>query len=315
MEQEIKFIFTPGCNYLTPEDSAAFERMLAPGDFDSSAIKDKALDVQYGSLPAQKLDVYYPNEGAAPYPLIFFVHGGGWILGDKRSDAIKCVIGGALRRGFAVASVDYRLAPETKFPENLYDIKTAVRWARANAEQYRFDAERFGIAGDSAGGYFALMMATTGDNPALEGEKYGWQGMSSAVQAACDYYGPVDMTCDWDKYYIQSGIKCLPTKIEGQPSMEEQEFCCQSAPSLAPLVCPTSYVHKNMPPVLILHGIDDSLVPYQHSEMMARRINEVCGEGRAELLLYEGRNHSDREFLCDESSEVAAEFFAKIFNR
>ena len=315
MQQEIRFIFEPGVTYLTPEDSNAFARMIAPGDFDHSHIRKKKLDIQYGTLPEQKLDVFYPEAGQAPYPLIFYVHGGGWILGNRHSSAIECVIGGCLDRGYAVATVDYRLAPETKFPENFYDVKTAVRWARANAAAYDFDPERFGMAGDSAGGYFTLLAAAAGNVPALEGEQYGWPGVSSAIQAAVDYYGPVDMTKTWGSYYAQSGVKCMPSRVEGQPSMEEQEFCNESAPSLAPLVCPDNYIHKDMPPVLLLHGKDDAVVPYQHSVIMAEKMDRICGPGRAELVIYPGRDHSDKDFLCRESSLVAAEFFARVFDR
>ena len=314
MEEQIKYVFIPGVNYVTPEDSGALERMIMPGDFDHSLVSRKKLDVQYGTLEQQKLDVYYPEEGSGPFPVIFYVHGGGWVMGDKHSGAINCIIS-AVKSGYVVVSVDYRLAPETKFPENFYDIKTAVRWARANAKEYGFDPDKFAMTGDSAGGYFTLMAAVCGSNPAMEGEKYGYPGVSSEIQAACDYYGPVDMTCEWDVYYKDSGVKCMPSKVEGQPSFEEQEFCSVSAPSLAPLICPDSYVHKDMPPVLILHGHEDAVVPYQHSVRMAERIKEVCGEDRVELIIYPERNHSDRDFLCDESAKVAIEFFDRVFGR
>ena len=312
--QQVKYVLEPGVNYITPEDSKALERMIMPGDFDQQQVKRKELDINYGTLPQQKLDVYYPDNGQGPYPVIFYIHGGGWILGDKHSGAINCIIS-ALESGYVVISVDYRLAPETKFPENFYDIKTAVRWARANAEKYDFDPEKFAMVGDSAGGYFTLMAAVCGDNPAMEGEKYGYAGVSSAIQAACDYYGPVDMTCEWSEYYKESQVKCMPTKVEGQPSFEEQEFCCVSAPSLAPLVCPDSYVHKDMPPVLILHGHDDGVVPYQHSVKMADKIKKVCGEDRVKLIIYPERNHSDKDFLCPQSAKVVVEFFDKVFKK
>jgi acetyl esterase/lipase len=273
------------------------------------------MDIKYGPLEEQKLDVYYPEEGEGPFPVIFYVHGGGWVIGDKSCGAIKC-ISHALTKGYVLISVDYRLAPNTKFPENFYDIKTAIRWARANAAEYGFDPDKFAMAGDSAGGYFTLMAAVCGDNPAMEGEKYGYPGVSSAIQAACDYYGPVDMTVYWDEaYYKQSGVPCLPMRIEGQPTFEEQEFGCFSAPNLAPFVCPDTYVHKDMPPVLILHGYEDAVVPYQNSVKMADKIKAVCGEDRVELHIYKGRNHSDAAFLCDESADQAVEFFDRVFGR
>lgn len=309
-----EYEFDPGCRYYGPEDiGEARARFALPGLLDPATIPDRVTDIRYGALETQLLDLYYPDAGEGPFPVIFYVHGGGWILGGRRDSSIACILSGALAQGFAVASVEYRLAPGTRFPENLYDVKTAVRWARANAAQYRLDPERFGMAGDSAGGYFTLMIAATANVPALEGEQYGWPGVSSAIQAAVDFYGPVDMESDWAEYYAASGVKRLPLKLKGYPSMEEYEFSSVSARHLAPLVCPHRYVHPEMPPVLLLHGVSDCVVPYQHSELMAQRIREVCGEGRAKLLLYPERVHSDRDFMDGESARIAAEFCARVF--
>ena len=309
-----EYEFDPGCRYYGPDDiGEARSRFALPGMLDPATIPNRVTDIPYGALETQKLDLYYPNAGEGPFPLIFYVHGGGWILGSRRDSSIACILSGALERGFAVASVDYRLAPKAQFPENLYDVKTAVRWARANAAQYRLDPARFGVAGDSAGGYFALMLAATANVPALEGEQYGWPGVSSAVQAAVDFYGPVDMERDWAEYYAASGVRRLPLKLAGYPTMEEYEFSCVSARHLAPLVCPHRYVHPGMPPVLLLHGVDDCVVPYQHSELMAERIRAVCGPERAELRLYPGRVHSDRDFMDGESARIAADFCARAF--
>ena len=309
-----EYEFDPGCRYYGPEDiGEARARFALPGLLDPATIPNRITDIRYGTLETQLLDLYYPDAGEGPFPVIFYVHGGGWILGGRRDSSIACILSGALAQGFAVASVEYRLAPGTRFPENLYDVKTAVRWARANAAQYRLDPERFGMAGDSAGGYFTLMIAATANVPALEGEQYGWPGVSSAIQAAVDFYGPVDMESDWAEYYAASGVKRLPLKLKGYPSMEEYEFSSVSARHLAPLVCPHRYVHPEMPPVLLLHGVSDCVVPYQHSELMAQRIREVCGEGRAKLLLYPERVHSDRDFMDGESARIAAEFCARVF--
>ena len=256
-----EYEFDPKCKYLGPSDGELRARMALQGPFDPETVKNKALNIQYGALPEQQLDLYYPNEGEGPFPLVFYVHGGGWILGGRRDGSIAYLLTAALERGFALASVEYRLAPKTRFPENLYDVKTAIRWARANAAAYRLDPEHFAVSGDSAGGYFSLMIAATANNPAMEGEQYGWAGVSSAVQAAADYYGPVDMERDWSEYYAASGVKRLPLKIKGHPGMEEFEFSCFSAAHLAPLVCPHRYVHPDMPPVLLLHGESDGVVP------------------------------------------------------
>ncbi len=310
-----EYEFDPGCRYLAGDALAASrKRMALPGVFDPESVARKELNVRYGALDAQLLDLYYPDEGEGPFPVVFYIHGGGWILGSRRDSSLAPILRAAAARGFAVASVEYRLAPGTRFPENLFDVKTAVRWARANAEKYRLDPARFGVTGDSAGGYFTLMLAATAGVPALEGEQYGWAGVSSAVQAAVDFYGPVDMERDWSEYYAESGVPRLPLKLVGHPGMEEFEFCTMSAPWFAPLVCPHRYVTKDIPPVLILHGESDGVVPYQNSVLMYRRICEVCGEGRAKLLLYPERVHGDKEFMDGQSAALAADFFDRVFH-
>ena len=128
-----EYEFDPRCNYLGPEDlGAARARMDMPGVLDPTTVPNRLLDIRYGTLETQLLDLYYPDSGEGPFPLVFYVHGGGWILGGRRDSSIRCILPEALARGIAVASVEYRLAPKTRFPENLYDVKTAIRWARAN---------------------------------------------------------------------------------------------------------------------------------------------------------------------------------------
>ena len=102
------------------EQMAIFKRMVTPTLFDPGPIRRKYLDVQYGTLPEQKVDVYLPDEGDGPFPLIIYVHGGGWSMGSKREGALPCIID-AIKYGYAVISVDYRLAPGVKFPEFLFE--------------------------------------------------------------------------------------------------------------------------------------------------------------------------------------------------
>ena len=153
-----EYEYDPGCSYYSPEDIGECRaRFALPGQLDPSTIPNRITDVRYGTLETQLLDLYYPDAGAGPFPVIFYVHGGGWIVGSRRDSAIDCILSGALARGFAVASVEYRLAPGARFPENLWDVKTAVRFLRANAAQYRVDPARFGMAGvsDSSSGSVA----------------------------------------------------------------------------------------------------------------------------------------------------------------
>lgn len=296
-----------GCNYYTFEEYESFGNLFSPVAFDPSAISRKFLDIQYGTLPEQKLDVYLPEEGDGPWPLIIYVHGGGWMYGTKTLGAISCIID-ALNHGYAVMTVDYRLVPNIAFPENIFDVKTAVRWARAHSAEYGFDPERFAMIGDSAGGHITLMIGFTAGHPEYEGEQYGWAGYSSAVQAICDMYGPADLAFDHTIWFRESGVKRFP--YPGKDPGYEPLFGT-SNPDLLKLISPISLVHKNIPPTMIQQGTDDGIVAYQHSTALAEKITRVCGADRVLLKLYPGRNHSDKAFLTKENCLEVLAFFDK----
>ncbi|MCQ2406751.1 MAG: alpha/beta hydrolase, partial [Oscillospiraceae bacterium] len=144
-----KYILRPDVKYYGPEAMHLTAR-FSPADavFDSSKITRKKLDVSYGPLPEQLIDIYYPEEGEGPFPTVFFVHGGAFLGGDRHSGSAK-IISTCLKHGYVLISVEYRLSPTTKFPEFLYDVKTAVRYARANAKELSLDPDRLAMAGDS----------------------------------------------------------------------------------------------------------------------------------------------------------------------
>ena len=132
------------------------------------------------------LDLYFPQGAPQPLPLIVFLHGGGWSQGTRTT-------GPDFKRffaqdGIAIAAIDYRLTPAVTFPKNAEDVKTAVRWLRANAATYNLDPRRIGLWGTSAGGHLATLAAVTRGG-LFEGE--GNLEQSSAVQCVLDAYGPV----------------------------------------------------------------------------------------------------------------------------
>jgi len=296
-----------GCYYMTDDEIRAFRKMIVPTPFNPAAVKNKALNIQYGSLPEQLLDVYKPESPQGPLPVVFYVHGGGWTMGSKTEGFLDGVIG-LIDRGYAVISVDYRLAPKATFPEFIFDVKTAVRWARAHAHEYHFDPSRFGMVGDSAGGHITLMMGFTANRPEYAGEKYGWPGFSDELEAICDMYGPSMLDVPGEKFYQESGVPRMSREKPGEPSHFTTVFGTGDA-NLLGLISPISYVHKNIPPTLILQGVKDGVVAYQHSTLLAEKITEICGESRVKLILYENRNHADYGFNTKENSDTVAAFF------
>jgi hypothetical protein len=137
-----------------------------------------------------KLDLFVPEKADAPLPLIIWVHGGGWQNGSK--DGGPPLRNGYTERGYAVASINYRLSGHATFPAQIEDCKAAIRWLRAHAAEYRLDARRFGVWGSSAGGHLVALLGTSGE--VKEFDVGAHLDQSSRVQAVCDYYGPMDFT-------------------------------------------------------------------------------------------------------------------------
>jgi len=285
-----------------------FKRMALPTEFDTDTVKRKYLDVRYGSLPEHTLDIFLPDEGDGPFPLIIYIHGGGWIMGTKRMGALDC-IKDCIKYGYALATIDYRLAPATKFPGFLFDVKTAIRFARANAENYSIDSEHIAVIGDSAGGHLALMAAVSVGHPEYEGEQFGWPGVSGEITAAVDMYGPAVLDADWNEMLRENGLTPMSTGNSDEPSFLELSFTEDK--NMLKLISPVSYISRNMPPILIQHGGVDPVVPVQNSIITAARIDEVCGEGRCDLRIYPERTHSDKEFMTEKNCLEVLEYLDK----
>ena len=157
---------------------------------DTSWVSQRSLDIPYANLSsAEKLDVYLPNAGTGPFPVIVAIHGGAFMMGDKADGQLTPMLEG-LNRGYAVVSVNYRLSSEAAAPAQINDVKAAIRWVRANAAQCNLDPDRIAAWGGSAGGYLAALAGTSGDVAALEDLSQGNPGQSSRVQAVVDLVRP-----------------------------------------------------------------------------------------------------------------------------
>ena len=150
-------------------------------------------DIVYGTGGGTelKLDLYSPENLTAPVPAMIFIHGGGWRSG-KRQD-YKMYTTQFAAKGYVVATVTYRLKEAGYFPNCVEDVKCAVRWMRENAEKIHVDPERIAVIGGSAGGHLSMMVGYSSDVPEFEGNG-GHEGVSSAVAAVIDIYGPADFT-------------------------------------------------------------------------------------------------------------------------
>ncbi len=264
-------------------------------------------DVAYASQSdAQRLDLYLPSTGSAPHPLVVIIHGGGWTLGDKRGELPSAAIPGLLALGYAVASLNYRLADEAVFPAPLLDVKAAIRYLRANAARFEVDPNRIAAVGESAGAHLAVLLGTTADVAAFDDPAVGNAGVSSAVQAVVDFYGPTDLTTSDAQRLLnracpQEPDPAIALLLGAAPA---------SAPDLAAAASPVSYLHagQELPPFFIAHGDADCVVPHQQSEELHDAI-EAVAPGRSQLTIVSGSGHY-LDFDFDSQSEALAKFLA-----
>ncbi len=236
------------------------------------------------------LDLYMPTTGTGPFPLVVWIHGGGWSGGERTlgagSTALKL-----LPQGIAVASIDYRLTSQAGqwgsfpviFPAQINDVKGAIRWLRANAATFNLDPARFGTWGSSAGGHLSALAGTSGGVAALEGATGGNLAFSSRVQAAADYFGPTDIiVINLDTTNPPGSVinHDAPTSPEsrligfdqpnqgmgvlranlGNPNPPFPAFV-----TLAQQVNPITWVDPTDPPMFIGHGTADTSVPIMQS--------------------------------------------------
>ena len=196
------------------------ERRLPPIQ---THIKRKFLNIPYASLsPSQKLDVYLPDEGEGPFPVIMAFHGGAFMGCDKADLQVLPMLEG-FKRGYAVVSCNYRMSGEAKFPALVQDAKAAVRWVRANARQYSFDPQRIAAWGGSAGGYLSTMLGTSAGIIGLEDLSLGNPDQPCNVQAVVAWYGPtnflkMDEHLGGERVAAPAGIPSQRTKLPRIPA-------------------------------------------------------------------------------------------------
>jgi acetyl esterase/lipase len=165
---------------------------LPPPPMDVGHIRRKWLDVAYADQSsAQKLDIYLPDEGKGPFPMIFYIHGGAWQICDKRDVQLTPMLRG-VERGYAVVSINYRLSGEAIFPAQIYDVKSALRFIKAEAPQYFLDKHGIAAWGASAGGHLSALLGTSPGIAELEDFSTGNVTEDTQVLAVVDWFGPTD---------------------------------------------------------------------------------------------------------------------------
>jgi acetyl esterase/lipase len=244
-------------------------------------------DILYETIDKQKLylDLAMPKEGG-PYPCVVMFHGGAWLTGSRRDlsvgdrgkngKVLPSVIELVASHGYVVVSVGYRLAPKFQFPAQIEDARSAVRFLRANAKKYNIQPNEIAAMGFSAGGHLALLLGLA--NNVKSWDVGNNTNESTQVQCVVDYFGPTDLSL----YANSPGLEdAYLVPVFGK--------ACKTDPDVYKKASPISYVSKDAPPILMIHGTFDLIVPIIHSENLLKKLKGVGTT--AKLITVSGEGH------------------------
>jgi acetyl esterase/lipase len=235
-----------------------------------------------------KLDVFLPQPLTAPNPTVINIHGGGWVVGTKDSEAVDVIP--YLSRGFTVVNVGYRLGEVELAPAAVEDLRCALRWIVLNAEKYKFDLDRIVTTGYSAGGHLALTTAYLTPSagfdagcPTVDDKRWSTgEEPPMKVAAVVNWFGITDVADLLEgpnaKHYAMEWLGALPNRKE-----------------LARAVSPLSMVRPGVPPVLSIHGEADDLVPYSHAVRLHEALQKAGVANRLVTISKGGHGDFSKE--------------------
>lgn len=255
---------------LPPVASTAAQSAISRGAIPADHAGSVQRDITYCTADGVdlKMDVYSPKNKIHTTPLALYVHGGGWTGGDKTEGAGMIDAPALLDAGFTVASVNYRLAPQYKFPAMIEDVKCAIRSLRAHATDYQIEPDQIGVWGTSAGGHLVNLLGTTDTSAGFDVGQYLDQ--SSRVQAVVDMFGPADLTVMFAGGYT-------PVKDTVLGSFDTAK------------ASPVSYINRDEPPFLILQGDADQTVPLSQSQEFYDKL--IASGVSAQLVIVKNGTH------------------------
>lgn len=229
-----------------------------------------------------KIDVYRaPDAGDTVQPLIIYLHGGGWRFGHRR--VVESAFIAQVKRGFTLASITYTLVPGAVWPAQIEDVNTGIDWLCANAGMLKIDADRICLTGASAGGQLALLAGLTRED----------------VQGVLAFYPPSDFNKMHDRGFI---VRSNFTQLFGKPLKESADVMREASP--------LSHVHKDAPPILIVHGTGDHFVHYPQSVRFVEALQALGAD--ASLLTLHGAVHADQRLNGLEARPTIDAFLDRV---
>ena len=211
------------------------------------------------------LDAHVPD-GAGPFPTVIIVHGGGFIAGNKQT-YVPPLFEPLTKGGFTWFTINYRLAPQYPFPAATEDLERAIVWVKRHAAEYKVDPRRIALVGESAGGHIVSFVGAK-HKPEAE------------VAAVVSFYGPHDFVA---RAHQQNALNDNLKKFLNLTEMNEEGIAKMRAAS------PITYVSRNMPPYLLIHGTTDKSVPYDQSILMCEKMQKAGAS--CEVFTVEGAPH------------------------
>ena len=275
-------------------------------DADISAYPNNKLDLRYGDEhPRQVFDIFYPESGEGPFPLLLHIHGGGFAMGDKRDFHIQELLE-CTKRGYAFASCNYRRSGEAPFPAAVLDCRLFVDYLHKNAKELNIDADKICAFGGSAGGNLSALLAMNIDK--FYGEK---NSVNAKIACAIDWFGPTDFTV-MDEQARANGLSLADHDDPRSPESQYMGAALQEADKEKLAAAnPASHVSDAMCPILIQHGNADILVPFAQGELLVEAIESALGKGRALWIPLEGAGHDSPEFKSHENLAIMYAFLDK----
>lgn len=228
-------------------------------------------------------------------PTIIWISGGGF----ETTAPIKYApeFNYLIEKGYQVALIDYRVSGEAPFPAALQDVKTAIRFLRANADKYGVDEKHIAVMGDSAGGYLSAMLGVTSDTDQFDTDE--WKGYDSSVNAVVDLYGAVDLTSLEQQRPVHSGNVLTPIrKFLGDGGMNDKQ--------IHKIANPINHISESTPPFLIMHGTNDQIIAHEQSELLYHALKEKGIS--VDFYTLDGVGHAGNEFWQEPVKEIIAAF-------
>jgi acetyl esterase/lipase len=260
-------------------------------------------NVPYNNDTLQKhlLDIYLPANAKGKLPLVILIHGGGWLSNDKYADIgyMKKTVAAIISSGVAIASIDYRFSTQAVFPAQIQDCNRAVSFLYDNADKYGFDKKRFAVMGFSAGGHLASLVGLAKNND-IKAFFMPGTSKSFSLKAVVDFYGPAELVL----FPGSNDEKSPESLLIGAAPLDR--------PDLAKAASPVTYVDKNDPPFLIIHGEKDELVSTKQSQLLSSWLRVVGVPN--ELVIVKDAPHFGVMFDTDEVRNKVMDFLKQQLN-